>query len=49
MNILHQDLENKHDVSRGKDYIKEFCETLIKHEMKIIIFKKEKIKLLTKE
>ena len=41
--------ENKHDVYRGKDCIKKFCEFLREHSMEIINFKKKKIKLLTKE
>ena len=36
--------ENKHDVYRGKDCIKKFCEFLREHAIKIINFKK----LLTK-
>ena len=35
-------IENKHDVYRGKDCIKKFCEFLREHAMKIIIFKKKK-------
>ena len=42
-------IENKHDVYRGKDCIKMFCEFLRVHAMKIINFKKKKMKLLTKE
>ena len=42
-------IENKHDVYRGKDYMKKFCQFLREHAMKIINFKKKKIKLLTKE
>ena len=41
-------IENKHDVCRGKDCMKRFCEFLREHAMKIINFKKKKIKLLTK-
>ena len=44
-----KDIENKHDVYKGKDGIKKFCESLIEHAMKIIDFKKKKIKLLTNE
>ena len=29
-------IENKHDVYRGKDCMKKFCESLRKHAMKII-------------
>ena len=42
-------IENKHDVYRGKDCMKKFCESLRKHAMKIIDFKNNKMKLLTKE
>ena len=44
-----KNIENKHDVYRGKDCMKKFCESLRKHAMKIINFKKEKVKSLTKE
>ena len=50
MNKFHQvfikDVENKHEVYRGKDCMKKFCESLKKYAVKIINFKKEKIKLL---
>ena len=42
-------IENKHDVYRGKDCMKKFCEFLREHVMKINNFKKKKMKLLTKE
>ena len=42
-------IENKHDVYRGKDCIKKFCESLREQAIKISNFKKKKIKLLTKE
>ena len=42
-------IENKHDVYRGKDCIKKFCKFLREHAMKIISFKKKKMKLLTNE
>ena len=42
-------IENKHDVYRGKDCMKKFCEFLREHAMKIINFKKKKMKLLTTE
>ena len=29
-------IENKHDVYKGKDYMKKFCESLREHAMKII-------------
>ena len=41
--------ENKHDVSRGEDCMRRFCESLREHAMKIINSKNKKIKLLTKE
>ena len=42
-------IENKHNVYRGKDCMKRFCEFLREHAMKIINFKEKKMKLLTKE
>ena len=42
-------IENKHDVYRGKDCMKKFCEFLREHTVKTINFKKKKMKLLTKE
>ena len=42
-------LENKHDEYRSKDCMKKFCEFLKQNAMKIINFKKNKMKLLTKE
>ena len=42
-------IENKHDFYRGKDFKKIFCESLRGHTMKIINFKKKKMKLITKE
>ena len=41
--------ENKHDIYKGKDYMKKFCESLREHTMKITNYKKKNIKLLTKE
>ena len=41
--------ENKHDIYRGKDCMKKSCEYLREHEVKVINFKKKKMKLLTKE
>ena len=38
-----------HDVYRGKNSIKMFCESLREHVMKRISFRKKKIKSLTKE
>ena len=42
-------IENKHDVNRGKDFMKRFCDYLREHAMKIINFKMKKNELLTKE
>ena len=42
-------IENKHDVYRGKDCMKKFCEFLREHVMKVINLKNKKMKLLTKE
>ena len=35
-------IENKHDVYRGKDCMRKLCESLKKHAIEIIDFKKEK-------
>ena len=37
---LFRSIENKHDVYRGKDCMKKFCEYLRENAMKIINFKK---------
>ena len=34
-------IENKHDVSRGKDCMKKFCKSVREHASKIIIFYKK--------
>ena len=46
---LFKSIENNHDAYTGKDCMKRFCEALKEHAMKIINFKKKKMKLLTKE
>ena len=46
---LFRSIGKKHEAYRGKDCMKWFCELLKKHAMKIINFKKKKMKLLTKE
>ena len=39
--LSFKSIENKHDVYRGKDCMRNFCESLREHAMKIIIvFKK---------
>ena len=43
-----KNIENRHDVYRGRDYMKKFCESLREHAMEIINFKKKKMKLLKK-
>ena len=47
--LSFKSLESEHDVYRGKDCMKKFCESLREHAMEIINFKKKKMKLLTKE
>ena len=42
-------IENKNDAYRGKDWMKNFCESLREHTLEIINFKKKKIKLWTNE
>ena len=44
-----RNMENKHDVHCGKEYMKRFCESLKEHSMKTINFKIKKMKLLIKE
>ena len=44
-----KDIENKHDVYRGKNCVKKFREFLREHAMKKINLKKKKMKSLTKE
>ena len=41
-------IESKHDVYRGQDCMKKFCESLRQHTIKIITFNNKKTKLLTK-
>ena len=38
----YRSIENKHDLYRGKDCMKKFCEFLREHAIKIIKFKKKK-------
>ena len=47
--LSFKSIEIKHDVYRGKDCMKRFCESLREHAIEIISFGKKKIKLLTKE
>ena len=46
---LFKNIENKQDVYRGRDCMKKSCKSLREHAMKIIYFKKKKMKLLTNE
>ena len=41
--------ENNHGVYGGKDCMKRFCESLRKHAIKKINFKKKKMNLLTNQ
>ena len=41
-------IENKHDVYRGKDCMKKFCESLRGHAMEIINFKKKTNEVINK-
>ena len=43
-----KDIENKHDVYRGKDCIKKFCECLKNHARKIINFTRKKNEVFKK-
>ena len=40
---------NKHDVHRGEDFMKTFCESLREYAMKVTNFEKKKMIPLTKE
>ena len=40
--------ENNHDVNRGKDCMKRFCQFLREHAMKIFNFEKKKNKVINK-
>ena len=42
-------IEDKHDIYRGKDYLKKFCESLREDAMKIINFKKKKNEVIKKK
>ena len=42
-------MQNKHDLYRGKDCMKTFCESLGEYTMNILNFKKKQIKSLTNE
>ena len=44
-----ESIENEHGLYRVKDCMKKFCDSLREHIMKIINFKRNKIKLWTKE
>ena len=44
-----RNIKNKHDVYRGKDCMKNFCELLREQAMKIFNFEKKKMKLLKKK
>ena len=46
---LFRSIEHKHDVYSGKSCMKRFCESLREHAMKIINYKKKKMKSLTNE
>ena len=43
---LFKNIQNKHEVYRGKNYMNKLCESLRDHAMKIINFKIKKMKLL---
>ena len=44
-----RNIENKHDVYRGKHGMKEICKFSTEHAIKIINFKKKKMKLLKEQ
>ena len=46
--LSFKNIENKHDVYRGKYCMKKFCESLREHAMEIINFKKKKSEAINK-
>ena len=46
---LFKDIEDKHDLYWGKDYMKIFCESIKKHTVKIINFKKKKNDIINQD
>ena len=42
-------MKNKHDVYKGKDCMKKFCESLREHAIKIINFIKKKKEIINKQ
>ena len=42
-------IKSKHDIYKGKDCMKRFCECFREHAMEVINFEKKKMKLLTNE
>ena len=46
--LSFKSIENKHDVYRGKDCIRTFCESLREHAMKIINLKKKRNEIFNK-
>ena len=40
--LLFKSIGNKHDVYKGKDYMKTFCESVREHALEIINFIKQK-------
>ena len=49
MSRTFKSLENRHDIYGGKDWFKNFCESLRELAMEIINFKKKSMKSLTNE
>ena len=47
--LSFKSIQNKHGVYMGKDCTKKFCESLREQALKVINFKKKKMKLLTKK
>ena len=41
-------IQNKHDVYRGKDCVKNLCKSSKEYAVKILNFKRKKLRLLTK-
>ena len=48
-NLSFNEIENKHHVWKGRDYMKKSCGCLKNHARKVINLKKNKMKFLTNE
>ena len=47
--LAFKSIQNKHDVYRGKDWMKKFCESLREQVLKVLNFKKKKKEIINKK